>query len=70
MAIRTHTSTHKGKRGNAGARMTQREIGEALGFSKEQVSGFVNQLYARERKIAAGEALKKKGRSAKDDKYT
>lgn len=50
--------------------MTQREIGESLGFSKEQVRGFVKRLHAKERKIAAGEALKKKGRPAKSDKYT
>ena len=50
--------------------MTQREIGEALGFSKEQVRGFVKRLHAKERKIAAGEALRKKGRPAKSGKFT
>lgn len=53
-----------------GQGMTQREIGKALGFSKEQISGFVKRLHAKERKVAAGEALRKKGRPAKDDKYT
>lgn len=48
--------------------MTHREIGEALGFSKEQVKGFVKRLHTKERKIAAGEALRKKGRPAKSDK--
>lgn len=51
-------------------RLTHREIGEALGFSKEQVNGFVKRLHAKERKIAAGEALSKKGRPAKSDKVT
>lgn len=50
--------------------MTHREIGEALGFSKEQVKGFVKRLHVKERKIAAGEALRKKGRPAKSDKIT
>lgn len=40
--------------------MTHREIGEAFGFSKEQVKGFVMRLHAKERRVAAGEALKKK----------
>ena len=42
--------------------MTQREIGGTPGFSKEQVSGFVKRLHAKERKVTAGEALRKKGR--------
>lgn len=50
--------------------LTHREIGEAFGFSKEQVKGFVKRLHAKERKLAAGEALKKQGRPAKDGKYT
>ena len=49
--------------------MTQRAIGEALGFGKEQVRGLVKRLHAKVRKIAAGEALRKKGGSAKIDKY-
>ncbi len=49
--------------------LTHRKIGEAFGFSKEQVKGFVKRLHAKERKLAAGEALKKQGRPAKDDKY-
>lgn len=50
--------------------MTQRAIGEALGFSKEQISGFVKRLHAKERKVAAGEALRKKGRPAKSSKFS
>lgn len=50
--------------------LTQREIGEALGFSRDQVHGFVKRLHAKERKAAAGEALKKRGRPAKNDKCT
>lgn len=48
--------------------MTHREIGEAFGFSKEQVKGFVKRLHANERRVGAGGALKKKGRPAKSDK--
>ena len=50
--------------------LTHRKIGEAFGFSKEQVKGFVKRLHAKERKLAAGETLKKQGRPAKDDKNT
>lgn len=50
--------------------MTQREIGEVLGFSREQVHGFVKRLHTKERKVAAGEALSKKGRPAKSNRCT
>lgn len=50
-------------------RMTQREIGEALGFSKEQVKSFVKRLHAKERRIAAGNPPSKKGRPAEDNKF-
>ena len=46
--------------------LSQRQIGERLGFRKEQVKGFVRRRREKQRKIAAGIALKKKGRPAKD----
>lgn len=46
--------------------MTHREIGETLGFTKEQVKGYVKRCHRKERKIAAGIALRKKGRPPKD----
>lgn len=49
---------------------SHREIGEGLGFSKEQVKGFVKRLHAKERKVGAGKVPKKKGRPANEDKYT
>ena len=48
---------------------TQREIAERFGFTKEQVKGFIKRQHKKERKLAAGIALKKKGRPLKDDKY-
>jgi len=50
--------------------MTQKEIAQHLGFTKEQVKEFFHRQHKKERKIAAGIALKKKGRPPKDDKYT
>ena len=50
--------------------LTHKEIALRLGFSKEQVKGFVKRQHKKERKLAAGIALKKKGRPPKDDKYT
>ena len=47
-----------------------REIGERLGFSKKQISKFFERYRERERKIAAGIAIKKKGRPAKDSVVT
>ena len=43
-----------------------REIGELLGFSYEQVHNFISRYNEKQRKIAAGIAIKKKGRPAKD----
>lgn len=40
--------------------MTQREIGEVLEFSKEQVHRFVMRLHIKERKVVAGETFGKK----------
>ncbi len=50
--------------------LTHKEIAEKLGFTKEQVKGFVKREHGKERKIAAGLALKKKGRPPKDDKFS
>lgn len=46
--------------------LTQREIGEKFGFTKEQVKGFLNRYNRKQRKLAAGIALKKKCRPPKD----
>jgi lambda repressor-like predicted transcriptional regulator len=45
---------------------TLREIGKQLGFSYEQVHNFISRHNEKQRKIAAGIALKKKGIPAKD----
>ena len=50
--------------------LTMREIGEKYGFNYEQVHDFFKRYNRKQRKIAAGIALKKKGRPPKDDKYT
>ena len=46
--------------------LTHQEIAKRLGFTKEQVKGFVKRQHKKERKIAAGIALKKKGRPPKN----
>ena len=45
---------------------TRAEIGKQLGFSKEQIHNFISRHNEKQRKIAAGIAIKKKGRPAKD----
>ena len=45
---------------------TKREIGELLGFSKEQIHGFITRYNAKQRKLAAGIKLNPKGRPRKD----
>lgn len=45
---------------------TKREIGERLGFSYEQIHNFISRHNERQRKIAAGIAIRKKGRPSKD----
>ena len=45
---------------------TLREIGEMLGFSYKQMKDFKTRYNQKQRKIAAGIAIKKKGRPAKD----
>ena len=45
---------------------TNREIAEKFGFSLEQVKGLIKRHNAKQRKLAAGIALKRKGRPPKD----
>ena len=49
--------------------LTHKEIGQRLGFTKEQVKGFIKRQHKKERKIAAGISVKKKGRPPKNDKF-
>ena len=44
---------------------TLREIGEILGFSYEQLHNFISRHNEKQRRLAAGIAIKKKGRPAK-----
>ena len=45
---------------------TRAEIGAKLGFTKEQIHNFISRHNEKQRKIAVGIAIKKKGRPAKD----
>ena len=45
---------------------TKREIGEKLGFSKDQIHNFISGYNRKQRKIEAGTALKRKGRPRND----
>ncbi len=45
---------------------TKREIGEKLGFSKDQIHNFFCNYNRKQRKIEAGIAIKRKGRPPKD----
>ena len=45
---------------------SQRQIGEKLGFSKAQIKSYIHRSREKERKLAAGIAIKKKGRPQKD----
>ena len=45
---------------------TNREIGEKFGFTKRQLENFINRYNRRQKKIAAGIAIRRKGRPAKD----
>ena len=49
--------------------LTHNEIAQQLGFTKEQVKEFIHRKHRKDRRIAAGIALKKKGRPPKEDKY-
>ena len=46
--------------------LTKREIGERFGFTYEQVHNFISRHNMNQRKLAAGIALKHKGRPPKD----
>ena len=46
--------------------LTHREIGEELGYTKKQIRKLVEHHNRNQRKIAAGIALKRKGRPPKD----
>ena len=45
---------------------TNRQIGEKLGFSKEQIKQFINRYKKKQMKIKAGMSLKRKGRPPKN----
>ena len=45
---------------------TKREIGEKFGFTKDQIHNFFCRHNANQRKLAAGIALKRKGRPPKE----
>ena len=49
---------------------TLREIGQRFGLSYEQVHNFISRHNERQRKIAAGIAIRKKGRPPKDSVIT
>ena len=49
---------------------TGREIREKFGFSKKQYDNFITRYNSRQEKIAAGIAIKKRGRPAKDSVAT
>ena len=49
---------------------TLRQIGEMLGFTHKQMKDFKTRYNQKQRKIAAGIAIKKKGRPAKDSVVT
>lgn len=49
---------------------TKREIGEKLGFTREQIHNFISRYNTNQRKIAAGVVLKAKGRPPKDCKVS
>ena len=50
--------------------LTQRQIGERLGFRREQIKEFIRRKREKDRKIAVGIATKKKGRPAKGSVVT
>lgn len=45
---------------------TNREIGEKFGFTKRQLENFISRYNRRQEKIAAGIAIRRKGRPPKD----
>ena len=46
--------------------LTRQQIADKLGFTKEQVKNFIARYNAKQRKIAAGIAIHKKGRPTKN----
>ena len=46
--------------------LTHQQIADKLGFNKECVRGFLKRYNAKQRKLAAGVTLRKKGRPPKD----
>lgn len=46
---------------------TRREIGEALGFSKKQLHNFITRYNQKQKKLAAGIVIHRKGRPPKKD---
>ena len=46
--------------------LTLREIGENYGFTYDQMHNFISRHNAKQRKLSAGIAIKKKGRPPKD----
>ncbi|MBQ6677473.1 MAG: helix-turn-helix domain-containing protein [Clostridia bacterium] len=46
--------------------LTRREICKRFGFTKKQLENFITRYNEKQRKIAAGIAIKKKGRPPKD----
>ena len=47
-----------------------REIGEKFGLARKQIANFFERYHEKQRKIAAGIVIKKKGRPAKDSVVT
>ena len=46
--------------------LTRKEIGDKLGFTSDQIHNFISRYNRNHRKLAAGIALKRKGRPPKD----
>lgn len=46
--------------------LTQREIGEQLGFSRQQIKEFFKRYHKNQRKLEAGIVIKPKGRPSND----
>lgn len=50
--------------------LKHREVGERLGFSQKQIEEFIKRYHRKQRKLAAGISLRKKGRPPKDSIVT
>ena len=53
-----------------GKGFTNREIGEKLGFTLKQIHNFITRYNEKQRKLAAGIAINKKGRPSKNTVVT